>query len=496
MFISPYPYQAKLIQEAYQKLESANRIAIIAPTGSGKTIIASFIARDAVKRQKKILFVVHRDRLIPQTQKTLKKLGIRSGVIAGRYEEDRSATVQVASFQTMSGDRDISWFQPDLTFADECHITSFVNVMKQRFPKLTRGERLLNKREEEGILIGLTATPWRLSKTQSLLDYYQDAVFAPMPGELIEHNFLCPISYYHVPDSQGKSMDATIDYLIQQWKKLAQNRLTIAFCPTIEFAKGLAKGFKEIGVTAEAVHSKMKSKECDRIYKDYEDGKIKILSSVGKLTEGFDCPPVSCGITARDTESRALYFQMLGRLARKADGKNDAILLDAVGLSHPDKFGRFEDLKIDESSLYQFEEEAKGDAPIKTCHHCFNQILASYRICPICGSVLDVVGKIKYLPDGEMVRYWANNEERVEFAAYQKLLKVAFQRSFPPEWAGKQFYLKFNRTPPLDWRRNSVLTGGSIEQQSEYKEYLQKVAKSNGLGRNWVYEQLSLELGV
>jgi len=33
-------------------------------------------------------------------------------------------------------------------------------------------------------------------------------------------------------------------------------------------------------------------------------------------------------------------FQLLGRIARKSEGKNDAILLDAIGLSHSSRFGR------------------------------------------------------------------------------------------------------------------------------------------------------------
>jgi len=497
MYIQPYPYQQKVIRQSYKKLEFANRVAIIAPTGSGKTVIAAFIAKDAVRNNKRILFVVHRDRLIPQTQKAMKKLGIRTGVIAGRYKEDRSCEVQIASFQTMSGDRNISWFQPHVTLADECHLTNFVDVMEARFPKLPNdGRRILNRKESEGILLGLTATPWRLSKSQCLGDYYQEAVFAPMPAELIENGFLCPMSYYHVPNSQGKLMQATIDYLVEQWRKLAQNRLTIAFCSSINFSNELAKAFRDIGLTAASVHSRMPAKECDRIYKDFEEGKLKILCSVGKLTEGFDVPHVSCGILARDTNSKSLYYQMLGRLGRTAKGKTDSIVLDAVGLTRSDRFGRFEDLVIDESSLYEADVSTKGSAPMKTCKHCLNKIFAFYRVCPLCLRDLDVIGAFKHLPEGQMVRYWSSHEEKIKYAAYQKLLKTAYQTGKPPEWAGQHYAKKFNSLPPLDWRRNSVLVNASPEEQSKYKAYLQKLANSRNFGNGWVYEQMSLELGI
>jgi len=490
--IKPYPYQASIIVEAYKKLLVTNRVAIVAPTGSGKTIIAAFITKDAVKRHRRVLFVVHRDRLIPQTQKALLKLGIKSGVIAGRYSEDRSRRVQIASFQTMSGDRDISWFKPELTIADECHITNFVGVIGERFPKLTQRRN----QDKEGFLIGLTATPWRLSKYQSLGDYYEEAVFAPMPKQLIEQGFLTPMSYYHVPDEGKGNVEATVTYLIEQWRTFAQNRLTIAFCPTIDFANSLARGFEEIGVLAKSVHSKMPIKECDRIYKDYEAGKIKVLSSVGKLTEGFDVPAVSCGILARDTESKSLYFQMLGRIARKSEGKNDAILLDAIGLSHPSRFGRFEDLEVSEESFLQSDRKQKGEAPMKVCYYCFAEILACYRVCPCCKQKFEIDRPLKELPTGRMIRYWVSNEEKVQYAVYQRLLKAAYHKEQPPEWAGQKFLEKFNYLPPLDWRRNSVLIGATAEQQKKYKNYLQKVAKLGNLGQEWVWEQLCLELGV
>jgi hypothetical protein len=49
------------------------------------------------------------------------------------------------------------------------------------------------------------------------------------------------------------------------------------------------------------------------------------------LTEGFDCPPVDCIVTARPTKSTALYTQMIGRGTRLHPGKRDCLVLDVVG---------------------------------------------------------------------------------------------------------------------------------------------------------------------
>jgi hypothetical protein len=49
------------------------------------------------------------------------------------------------------------------------------------------------------------------------------------------------------------------------------------------------------------------------------------------LTEGFDCPPVDCIVTARPTKSTALYTQQIGRGTRIHPGKRDCLILDVVG---------------------------------------------------------------------------------------------------------------------------------------------------------------------
>ena len=49
------------------------------------------------------------------------------------------------------------------------------------------------------------------------------------------------------------------------------------------------------------------------------------------LTEGWDCPEVSCVVLARPTRSLGLYRQMIGRVLRRAPNKIDALILDHSG---------------------------------------------------------------------------------------------------------------------------------------------------------------------
>ena len=65
MAFSLRDYQIKVISDCYRLIKKGEkRILLFAPTGSGKTLIASRVVSDATSRGKKVLFVVHREVLI------------------------------------------------------------------------------------------------------------------------------------------------------------------------------------------------------------------------------------------------------------------------------------------------------------------------------------------------------------------------------------------------------------------------------------------------
>jgi len=95
-------YQTDLIGRIEASVASGvRRIIIVAPTGSGKTIIGSEIVNRAVAAYKTVLFVAHRNELLSQAKDKLSKFGIAASVIkAGRDREYRPmATVQVAGIR-------------------------------------------------------------------------------------------------------------------------------------------------------------------------------------------------------------------------------------------------------------------------------------------------------------------------------------------------------------------------------------------------------------
>jgi hypothetical protein len=58
---------------------------------------------------------------------------------------------------------------------------------------------------------------------------------------------------------------------------------------------------------------------------------VDVVCNAAVLTEGWDCPEISCLVLARPTRSLALYRQKVGRVLRPSPGKTDALILDHAG---------------------------------------------------------------------------------------------------------------------------------------------------------------------
>lgn len=71
------PYQADGINKLRAKLkQGAKSVVLVAPTGSGKTIVSSEIMRSSVGKNKNVLFLAHRIELIDQTCDKLNTFGL------------------------------------------------------------------------------------------------------------------------------------------------------------------------------------------------------------------------------------------------------------------------------------------------------------------------------------------------------------------------------------------------------------------------------------
>jgi len=333
-------YQTTAIDKIRNEFaKGKKKVLLVAPTGSGKTVIASSIIDQAVNKGKSCMFVAHRRELVMQCSRKLSDFDIFHGVLMANKSETEDARVQVASVQTFTARKDKTFFnkpKADLIILDEAH-RSVSNSFQE-----------LIKEYPESYIIGLTATPCR-SDGRGLGNIYDELVEASSIKELINQGYLVPnrILAPTVPDLKDikilggdyekKSLDKKMNTpkligdIVTHWQLFGENRPTVVFASSINHSRQIAKMFNNFNIPAGHIDGVMPELEREQQLNDLDTGKIKVLCNCQVLTEGWDQPKVSCVIIARPTRSYVMYLQMVGRSLRPAPNKKDTLIIDHSG---------------------------------------------------------------------------------------------------------------------------------------------------------------------
>ncbi len=496
-------YQKQAISDTYSLIrQGEKRILLFAATGAGKTILGSKITSDAVSRGKRVLFVVHREILVSQTYNKFSAFGLRCGFIKAGWDEDELAKVQIASVQTLACRE--SWKNQhfDVIFYDECHLVAFAAISRQMMSEIF----------PNALYLGLTATPWRLSKRESLGDIYTSLVCAPMPKTLIESGFLTKPSYYALNfvnadldrvkitggDYSQSQLNRVcdkpilIEQIVKTWLELAYGRPTIAFAVGVKHAENITQEFKKFNIPSAVVSGKTPIPIRNQLYDQLAKGELLVLASCAALSEGFDVPEVSCVILARPTQSKALYMQQLGRGIRLAPDKTDCLVLDQS--SNVLRHGFIEDLESVELIPSDKSEKKPGKPPLKLCPSdkggCGSYVYSFQMICKNCGYNFEVNKLIEILGSSRLI----STDDEVKLTLYRSLLREAYQKNYAPSWAWVKFKEKYGFSPPFDWGRGAIFEG-DISQQKQYKRYLKVVARRMKKDKDWIEKYLRLEFG-
>ena len=499
------PYQQRSIADVYTHIRAgAKRILLFSPTGSGKTIMAARMIADAVSRGRRVIMLVHRDPLVDQTVSKLCDFGIvNCGFIKAGWQENRDALVQIASVQTLPNRNWWHHFPADVVILDECHITSYASVVQQ----------MMTKVYPQAIYLGLTASPWRLNKHESMGDIFKSLVCAPMPYELIDQGHLVKPSYFSVEQADLEKVGTVngdfdegelalacdrpelIQQIVQDWQRIAYGRRTIAFTVNVSHSQHLCAAFQAAGIPAAHVDGQTPVKITKQIYQQVASGKILVLSSCMKLTEGFDLPSISAVLLCRPTQSKALFFQMVGRglrLSPETD-KIDCVVLDPAG--NIQRHGFVEDLK--EISLDSGQERQQAEAPQKVCpaddNGCGAVLYAFQTQCPHCKYVFPRPKKVYFIPEIQQ-QLSESDFERYEF--YRQQLRSGYHNNFAPGWAAMTFKEKYGHWPPNAWARQAVFGDSySPAHQVSYHSYLKALAQRKDKPDCWITKYMEMEFG-
>lgn len=498
-------FQKNVISDLYRKFKAgAKRVCLVAPTAAGKTIMMSQIVSDAASRNRRILVLVDMEVLVSQTADKFTKFGIPIadiGFIKAGMGENRDALIQIASLQTVSRRQWWRDCQFDLIIFDEAHITTYRTTSKKILETF-----------QDSFVLGLTATPWRLSKKEWLGQFYETTVVAPTPAELQKMGFLAPMKYFSLatPDLDGVKTqagdykqdelavavdrDEALEKAVLEWKRLANGASTICFCVNVNHATHLRDKFLAHGVKADIVTGETPVKERRRLYRELDTGELEVLTSVNVVSIGFDLPSVRFGLLMRPTKSKALHIQQIGRVMRISPetGKQFGTILDFSGNCINPKLGLPEDLT---EADYGIGEKKPGDAPEK-------------KVCPQCGALhwgfvlkcdcgFEFPRKEKLINKKELVQVFSK-AETADRKRYSKFAKQAFKRNYSPEWAEFQYRNsdKNYMGPPNDYKLGAVFGASpSLENKRAYMVYLHQQARKKNRGPAWIRNWYESEFG-
>lgn len=440
------PYQETAIAGVRAALREAPSALLVAPTGSGKTVMFSYIASSAVAKGKRVWIMAHRVELVDQISETLKAFNVAHGFIAAGYPQSPRMHVQVASVQTLIR-RIPSQIPPDLIIIDEAHHATTANTIG----------RILASQPKAKIL-GVTATPTRLSG-EGLGDVFKVMVQGPTTQELMDIGALSPVTVYAPPTVDLSALHVRAgDFVISEaaeamdkpkitgsavahYRKHADGKRAVAFCTSVAHARHVAMEFVEAGYKAVHIDGTMDRAMRRGIVQAYQKGEIHVLTSCDLISEGFDCPGIEVGISLRPTASTGLWIQQVGRCLRTFDGKDRAIILDHAGntLRHglPTE---------DRQWTLEGRERARNRASdanaisVRVCTQCFSAQPSGSPACKHCGHVFEVKARKVEEVEGELQEVIASKAARKEQGSarsIEALIELGKIRGYrdPVAWA-------------------------------------------------------------
>jgi ribonuclease E len=106
----------------------------------------------------------------------------------------------------------------------------------------------------------------------------------------------------------------------------------VLYTAGVQHAKNVAKALQAAGIVARAVSGETPKRELAEILAAFERGEVDVLCNAMLLAEGWNSPRATICMHLAPTASRRIYQQRVGRVTRRAPGKEAGLVIDFV---HP-----------------------------------------------------------------------------------------------------------------------------------------------------------------
>ena len=392
-------YQQDAVDAAFAYIggNPGNHPLIVAPTGSGKSHILGGLCDKIInEHDSKVVVLSHVKEILEQDEEKLKailpswRVGLYSSGAKRRERRDVTVAGIQSVYQKAHMFKDVRW-----VIVDEAHT----------IPKAGEGRYLtfLKGLHEDVVVIGLTATPFRLGTgllTEGEGKLFDDICYDVDIVQLIKEGYLSPLHTggtdnqldmsgirLQSGDFRGSDMSDQFDkYELTESivDELCSFKDTykswLIFAIDIKHCEHVAEALETRGIACSPVHSKRSAVHNETSLAAYKAGRLQALVSVAKITTGFDDPKTDLIALIRPTKSPVLHVQMIGRGLRVCpeSGKTHCRILDFAG--NLMRLGPINDVYIHVKG-----KGGGGEAPIKMCPSCKTHVPAAARKCYICG---------------------------------------------------------------------------------------------------------------
>lgn len=350
-------YQQQAVTATLEHFRKSHHSAVVVlPTGAGKSLVIAELARLA---KGNLLVLAHVQELVEQNHAKYQALGLHAGMYSsGLRKRQTEAQVTFASIQSIANH--LTDFQQvfSLVIVDECHRVNtdedsqyqqVLTVLRQRNPKL--------------MLLGLTATPYRLGQGWIYrFDYrgfmretkhapFEHCIYELPLSQLIREGYLttpvCRDAALHHYDfsaltfSEESQQVKALNQLLRKYPRvtraiieevvnLAESRRGVMiFAASVEHAEEI---FHYLPAhQAAVITGQTDSNTRQQSIENFKNQTLKFLVNVSVLTTGFDAPHVDLIAILRPTQSVSLYQQIAGRGLRLYPGKKDCLIIDYAG---------------------------------------------------------------------------------------------------------------------------------------------------------------------
>ncbi|MFD8706694.1 DEAD/DEAH box helicase [Kitasatospora sp. NPDC059648] len=374
-----HDYQERLALNIFEMLDrlAPQRAMLSLPTGAGKTrITAEAVIRwvkQAGELKGPILWIAQTEELCEQAvqswQFVWSKAGAQTRLTINRlWTSNEAAPVTDGPQLVVATDAKLqvcldtdryAWLRDAaLVVVDEAHMAT-----SPRYTEILSLLGLTQHRTERHML-GLTATPFRghnEEETRRLVNrfgarrldegvfpsddaygYLQDlGVLArvehrELTGGTIElsrqeresaeqFSLLPKAAEQQLADDHDRSLR-----IISEIAAMPKDWPVLVFATSVEHAKYLAARLKDHGISASSVDSTTSDNDRRARVREFRDGKVRVLTNYGVLTQGFDAPATRAVVVARPVYSPNVYQQMIGRGLRgpRNGGKDTCLILN------------------------------------------------------------------------------------------------------------------------------------------------------------------------